>query len=116
MVTWSNFSGLPGPEVTPGILERGIVMLRLSRLVLLSSAVVARGALAQSTDSIRSLLRTVDIQSGRIETVFSADRHFEAPNWSPDGRYFVVNSKGRLYRVPADGDKRLEEIPTGFAT
>src|SRR5687767_10096891 len=98
------------------ILQRGVAMLKLSRFLLLSSAVVVRGAHGQSNDSIRSMLRTVDIQSGRIETVYSADRHFEAPNWSPDGRFFVVNSKGRLYRVPAHGDKRLEEIPTGFAT
>jgi len=58
----------------------------------------------------------VEIQSRRIETVYTDDRHFEAPNWSPDGRFFVVNSKGRLYRLPARGDKRLEEISTGFAT
>jgi Tol biopolymer transport system component len=58
----------------------------------------------------------VEIQSGRVETVFSDDRHFEAPNWSRDGRFFVVNTKGRLYRLAATGDKRLQEIPTGFAT
>ena len=58
----------------------------------------------------------MDIHSERITVVYRDDRHFEAPNWSPDGRFFVVNSKGRLYRLPAGGDKRLEEIPTGFAT
>jgi TolB protein len=85
-------------------------------LILLSSVVVPNSALCQSGDSIRSSLRTVDIHSGRIETVHTEDRHLEAPNWSPDGRFFVVNSRGRLYRLPALGDKRLEEIPTGFAT
>lgn len=70
----------------------------------------------QGTGTIRSSLRTVDVRSGRIETVYAEDRHFEAPNWSPDGRFFVVNSDGRLYRLPARGDRRLEEIPTGFAT
>ncbi|MDH3291949.1 MAG: transporter [Gemmatimonadota bacterium] len=70
----------------------------------------------QAGDTIRSVLQTVDIQSGRIETVYSDDRHFEAPNWSPDGRFFVVNSAGRLYRLRAGGDMRLDEIPTGFAT
>jgi TolB protein len=79
----------------------------------LAVAVVA-AAFAQS-DSIRSLLRTVEISSGRVEVVHTEDRHFEAPNWSPDGSYFIVNSKGRLYRVNAHGDRRLVEIPTGFA-
>jgi len=38
----------------------------------------------------------VDIGSGRIETIYTEDRHFEAPNWSRDGRFYVVNSGGRL--------------------
>ncbi len=91
-------------------------MLSLSPLLLFSTVVISNSALGQIDDTIRSSLRTVEIQSGRIETVYSDDRHFEAPNWSPDGRFFVVNSKGLLYRLPARGDKRLEEIPTGFAT
>ena len=88
----------------------------LPRLLLLSSVFVPRGALGQSDGPIRSSLRTVEIQSGRIETVYSDDWQFEAPNWSRDGRFFVVNSRGRLYRLPAHGDARLDEIPTGFAT
>ena len=84
--------------------------------MLLSSLIVPGILLGQSEGTIRSFLRTVDIQSGKIETVYREDRHFEAPNWSPDGRFFVVNSGGRLYRLPARGTKRLEEIPTGFAT
>lgn len=71
---------------------------------------------AQSRDSIRSTLVTVEIVTGRLDTVLTADRHFEAPNWSPDGEYFVVNSGGRLYRIAARGEKRLAVIPTGFAT
>ena len=91
-------------------------MLTRARFLVSCSAVVPITVLGQSGDTIRSSLRTVDIRSGRIETVYTADRHFEAPNWSPDGRFFVVNGRGRLYRVPARGHKRLEEIPTGFAT
>ncbi|MFN2565489.1 MAG: TolB family protein [Gemmatimonadaceae bacterium] len=91
-------------------------MLTLPRVLLLSSLVVPNSALGQVVDTIRSSLRTVDIHSRRIETIYSDDRHFEAPNWSPDGHFFVVNSKGRLYRLPARGAKELEEIPTGFAT
>src|SRR5436309_1614286 len=88
----------------------------LLRRLLLSSVFVPGSALGQSDDTIRSVLRTVEIRSGRVVTVYRDDRHFEAPNWSPGGRFFVVNSKGRLYRLPARGEKRLEEIPTGFAT
>ncbi len=88
----------------------------LLRLFLLSSLIVPSSIFGQSDGVIRSSLLTVEIQSGRIDTVHSEERHFEAPNWSPDGQFFIVNSAGRLYRLPADGSGRLVEIPTGFAT
>jgi Tol biopolymer transport system component len=97
-------------------LPAGATMHTLSRLLLLSSVVVSTAAHGQSTGPTRSLLLTVEINSGRVDTVFSASRHFEAPNWSRDGRFFVVNSGGRLYRLATSGAKELEEIPTGFAT
>ena len=84
--------------------------------VALAALCIAVPAGAQSRDSIRSSLVTVEIATGRIDTVLTADRHFEAPNWSPDSTYFLVNSGGRLYPIAARGEKRLEEIPTGFAT
>lgn len=93
-------------------------MMRIAHaLLLLSSGVVApAGVHAQADGAIRSHLRTVEIASGRVETVYSEDRHFEAPNWSPDGAFFVVNSRGRLYRLPVHGEKGRVQIPTGFAT
>jgi Tol biopolymer transport system component len=93
-----------------------MMLMRLPRVLLLSGVIVPNSVLGQADGTIRSTLRTVEIQSGRIETVHSDDRHFEAPNWSPDGQFFVVNSQGRLYRLLARGEKHLEEIPTGFAT
>jgi TolB protein len=89
--------------------------VRLTLLVL-SGVLAPCTALGQSDTTIRSSLRTVEIASGRIETVYTADRHFEAPNWSRDGQFFVVNSQGRLYHLPARRAERLTEIPTGFAT
>ncbi len=77
--------------------------------------VLMMAAAQGSQDSIRSFLKTVHISSGRIETVYSADRHFEAPNWSRDGRFFLINSGGRLYRLNA-GTQQLEPVETGFAT
>lgn len=70
----------------------------------------------QFDSTMRSALRIVEVPSGRLETAYRDDRHFEAPNWSPDGRFFVVNSGGRLYRLEPRDPRRLEEIPTGFAT
>jgi Tol biopolymer transport system component len=80
---------------------------------LVSGALLAFPA---SQDTIRSFLATVEIPSGRIDTVYSENRHFEAPNWSRDGRFFVINSAGRLYRLSANNPQHLEPIETGFAT
>ena len=88
----------------------------MPHLVCIVSAAFSNTLYAQSDGEIRSFLKTVEVPSGRVESVFSDDLHFEAPNWSPDGRYFVVNSEGRLYRLPTHPDGRLEEIPTGFAS
>lgn len=70
----------------------------------------------QAGGDVRSSLLTVEVPSGRVDTVYSDTIHFEAPNWSRDGRFFIVNRAGRLYRLTAGGAGRLTEIPTGFAT
>jgi TolB protein len=41
-------------------------------------------------------------------------RHFEAPNWSRDGKYLVINSNGLLEKISVKGEK-LGIINTGFA-
>lgn len=90
--------------------------VRLLGPVLLWSVVMPNPVAGQAGGSIRSALLTVEVATGRIDTVHVEDRHFEAPNWSRDGRFFIVNSAGRLYRLAADGAGGLVEIPTGFAT
>lgn len=92
------------------------MIARIAASFLVLSSLMMPATLMSQADRIRSSLKTVDIASGRIETVYTEERHFEAPNWSRDGRFFVINSGGRLYRLSANGEKRLEEIPMGFAT
>jgi Tol biopolymer transport system component len=82
--------------------------------MLLPVLIAATCVSAQDT-VVSSFLKTVDVPSGRMETVYQADRHFEAPNWSRDGRYFLINSAGRLYRLDV-GSHQLEQIETGTAT
>lgn len=48
---------------------------------------------------IQSTLEIVDIATGKRTVVYSDSSHFEAPNWSKDGKYFIVNKKGKLYKV-----------------
>jgi Tol biopolymer transport system component len=89
---------------------------RFLLLVVLWSVAVQPALSGQVEPTIRSTLQTVEIHSGRVDTIHSEARHFEAPNWSHDGQHFIVNSAGRLYRLRSDGISGLTEIPTGFAT
>lgn len=54
----------------------------------------------------------VDRNGGSRRVVLDSKRLIEAPNWTPDGKWLIVNSDGRLFRLPVVGGD-LEEIPTG---
>lgn len=50
-----------------------------------------------------SRILVVDPVTGESRVVFDSDRTLvEAPNWTPDGRWLVVNADGALWRLPAD--------------
>lgn len=61
-----------------------------------------------------SHLEIIDIMNGERESVYSLEGHFEAPNWTPDGKELIYNCNGRLFRIPIEGGKS-KEINTDFA-
>jgi hypothetical protein len=61
-----------------------------------------------------STLETISIASTDRRVVYVAPEHFEAPNWSRDGSYFLYNSNGGILRLPVKGGKP-QPIDTGFA-
>jgi Tol biopolymer transport system component len=48
---------------------------------------------------MRSSLEIYDLESQSIKVILESDTVIEAPNWSPDGSYLLINSGGRLYKV-----------------
>jgi TolB protein len=63
---------------------------------------------------LESTLETVNIESGVRTIIRRAKEHFEAPNWSPDGKLFFYNSGGKIYSLAATGgNPRL--LNTSFA-
>jgi TolB protein len=54
-----------------------------------------------------------DLETGTERVVFEIDTLIESPNWTPDGRWFIVNGAGKLYRLPADGSSGLQQIHIG---
>ena len=50
----------------------------------------------------------VNADGSSPRVVFESPRLFEAPNWSPDGSYLLLNSGGRLWKLPAAGGEPAE--------
>jgi hypothetical protein len=61
-----------------------------------------------------STLETIAISSKDRKVIYTAQEHFEAPNWSRDGKYFLFNRAGRIVKLPVTGGTP-ETLDTGFA-
>ena len=77
-------------------------------------APVAAGASPPADPHVDSTLEVVSIASMNRRVVYQTADHIEAPNWSRDGQYFLFNSGGRIYRLPAAGG-RPQMVDTGAA-
>jgi TolB protein len=52
---------------------------------------------------VESSLEIISVNGQKRRVVYRAEKRFEAPNWSRDGKSLLFNSDGRLYRMPAKG-------------
>jgi len=64
---------------------------------------------------LESTLETIGIASTDRRVVYTTRDHIEAPNWSRDGKFFLFNSGGHIYRLPVAGGIP-QAIETGSAT
>ncbi len=70
-------------------------------------------ATAKSLSDTTSYLQTINIATGKIDTLLTANYHIEAPNWHPNG-YLIYNSYGKLYTFDL-ASKQIKQLNTGFA-
>src|SRR5690348_11273648 len=63
-------------------------------------------------EPVTSHVVVMDASTKSERVVYSSPRVVEAPNWSSDGKYLLLNSEGRLWRLPAHGGD-LEAVDTG---
>jgi TolB protein len=59
---------------------------------------------AENPSKVRSSVTIYNMETKAASVVYTADKLWEAPNWSPDGKYLLANSGGALYRIPLKGD------------
>ncbi len=58
-------------------------------------------------------ISVVNKDTAATRTVIDLPTLYEAPNWTNDGKWLVINGGGQLYRLAADGSTELMHIPTG---
>lgn len=71
--------------------------------------------LTGSAQRITSQLETYELATGKRTVVHRDTVRFEAPNWTRDGQFLIINQKGKLYRVTIKTGQK-EVMDTGFAT
>ncbi|MEJ2594418.1 MAG: SMP-30/gluconolactonase/LRE family protein [bacterium] len=65
-------------------------------------------------DYIGSRLEIMDIETGLREVLFTSAHSIQAPNWTPDGKSLIYNSKGHLFRFDL-ATHEIKPVNTGFA-
>jgi len=65
-------------------------------------------------DYIGSNLEILDVDTGDRQILHRVEDSFQAPNWTPDGKYLIYNRNGKLYRFEL-ATREVTELDTGFA-
>lgn len=93
------------------------ILWRVRRIC--TAAFVLAAAYAQPArppQQYRSAITIFDRSSNTSRVLYKAETVFEAPNWSHDGKYLLVNSGGNLMRLPVEGAAPVpEKIDLGAA-
>ena len=71
---------------------------------------------AQHPYPSHSYLEIYDVSSRTHKVVKEFPYVIEAPNWTPDGKWLVVNKDGKLWKIAPDGSGDLLPIDTGDIT
>ena len=76
---------------------------------------LAYTVLTAAAQPVTSQLETYQLATGKRTIVHRDTVRFEAPNWTHDGQFLIINERGKLYRVTVKTGKK-EVINTDFAT
>lgn len=70
----------------------------------LACGFIAAAAVAQTPRALTtSHITTIRIDGSGEKVIYSSPELFEAPNWSPDGKYLLLNSRGKLWKLSPTG-------------
>ena len=67
------------------------------------SILISHSVWSQTPENVTSELILLNVKTGEEKSVLKETRHFEAPNWSRDGKYLLINSGGLLEKIDLTG-------------
>jgi TolB protein len=73
------------------------------------SILISYSAWSQTPENVTSELVILNVKTGEEKSILKEKRHFEAPNWSRDGKYLLINSRGLLEKIDLTG-KNLGQL------
>src|ERR1700733_3056551 len=85
-----------------------LTVLPLAALALLAQGSPSHPETPLPQQRLRSHLFIYDLRRSTSHEVFAADTIWEAPNWSPDGKYLISNSGGAIYKIELMPDGATE--------
>ncbi len=66
-----------------------------------------------NSQTIGSRMEILDVFTAQRQVVYESNDRFEAPNWMPDGKRLLFNSKGSIWTIPTDGSAAPVKLNTG---
>ncbi|HET9087254.1 MAG TPA: hypothetical protein VFN53_07020 [Acidobacteriaceae bacterium] len=69
---------------------------------------------AHATQRMQSRVYIYDLRKHSSHLVYRADAVWEAPNWSPNGKYLILNSGGAIYKFVLKPDGTAEPQKLGI--
>ncbi len=85
----------------------------VSETAVFSNAALRETIVPAGTKRVRETsLEVLDASTGRRRLVYRERGHFEAPNWSRDGKSLLINRGGKLFTIPVEGGT-LSPLDTG---
>ncbi len=105
--------------------KRSAALLSLAGALAFASYAAAQTAAPQAAatqatatptaQKLRSHIYVYRLSDRSSHLVFTADTIWEAPSWSPDGKYLISNSDGGIYKLTfqADGSAKPQRLAIG---
>ncbi|MFB3828218.1 MAG: transporter [Bryobacteraceae bacterium] len=89
-----------------------ISLISLSTALLFAQGAEKKGKQMPARPPVKSHITICTVADGSHKIIHTVEGFYQAPNWSPDGKYLLLNSPGRLWRLPL-ADPKLEPVDTG---